>query len=82
MKIELPTRKNGIANLRVLASALYGPNANVETHYTLGKPNLYSVSHDSAKPVKAGELAEALRFKIELCNPEAKFYSEYNGTPQ
>ena len=76
-RIELPSTKMTIVNLRVLASALYGPDATVETHYVLGKPNYYSVN--GGPRGTAGDTAEALRFVIECENPGVEFFSEYNG---
>jgi hypothetical protein len=74
MNIILPTKKNGIANLRVLAEAATG-NSNINVHHTNGKPNLYST--DGGMKFTAGQLADNLKMIIECTHGETTYTTEH-----
>jgi hypothetical protein len=78
LTIRLASTKSGIANLRILALAVYGDGAGINTHQLYGKPNFYSV--DTGMRHTAGNLAEALRDTLECLYGEVRYVSEYDGS--
>lgn len=57
--INLPSTKNGVKNLRVLAKEVYGKDMDIELVYTKGQPNAYRIG-ENGPGMKAGELADLL----------------------